>query len=317
MSAEVESEQEEKKRKYIPGLAAMLFRPRPDWTITKAREMYGKRTGNIGEFARNSVIYEDCVEGMKRIPDESIDLVVADPPFGIDFSGKGTLYNRDADLVIEGYREVADGYLEFSLKWISELPRIMKNDATAYVFSGWTNLDYVLIAARMSGLTLLNQIIWKYQFGVFTRTKFVTSHYNILVLVKNPQEYYFHKIEHYPLDVWEIPRKYRRGEEKNGTTLPKEVVQKCIDFSSKPGDLVFDPFMGNGTTAVVAKENFRHFLGFELNKKLREVIEENIKSAETGIEYTPYSSRVPRPEELKEKYPKAYRVYLEQKRGER
>ncbi len=302
-----------KKRKYIPGLAAMKFRPRPDWLIPKAQEMCDNRIREVPGFGIDKVHYEDCIAGMQRMPKKCVDLIIADPPFGIDFSGKDAMYNRKSNLVIDGYHEVGNEYRSFSVDWISELPRIMKDDASAYVFSGWNNLEHVLAAARLAGLTLLNQIIWQYQFGVFTRTKYVTSHYNVLLLVKDLEKYYYHKIEHYPLDVWEIPRRYRRGKEKNGTVLPVEVVRKCIDFSSKPGDLVFDPFMGNGTTAVVAKENFRHFLGFELNENLRDLITENLNATTVGKEYTPYASRLPTPEDLKKKYPRAYKIYMKSK----
>ncbi|NHI94471.1 MAG: hypothetical protein EAX96_18415 [Candidatus Lokiarchaeota archaeon] len=88
-------------------------------------------------------------------------------------------------------------------------------------------------------------MIWKYQFGVFSKKKFVTSHYQILFAVKNSNKYFFNKIEHYPLDIWEISRIYRHEEQKNCTKLPEEVVEKCINFCSKLGELVFDPLFGN------------------------------------------------------------------------
>ena len=74
-------------------------------------------------------------------------------------------------------------------------------------FSGWTNLGDILSAVKKSGLVVVNHVIWKYQFGVFTERKFVTSHYHVLFLAKT-KNYYFNKIMHYPLDVWEINRTY-------------------------------------------------------------------------------------------------------------
>ncbi len=188
----------------------------------------------------------------------------------------------------------------------------MKSHASAYIFSGWTNLESILTAAREAGLHLVNHVIWKYQFGVFTRRKFVTSHYHVLFLVKNQRKYFFNKIEHYPLDVWEINRTYRFQQQKNGTVLPVELIARCIDFSSKPGDLVLDPFMGNGTTAVASLMNFRHFFGFEINESLKPVIESNLSMITPGESYRPYSDRLPSIEELKEKYPQAYKLYMEQ-----
>ncbi len=300
-----------RRKKYIPGLAAFKFEPRGKWSKEEAKRLYDEATCPF-PFKWDTVSFQDCIYGLEKIPDSSVDLIIADPPFGIDFSGKEGIYNRESTFVVDDYQEVKGDYYNFSYKWISKLPRIMKERSSVYIFSGWTNLEYILTAARHAGLTLLNHIIWKYNFGVFTRKKFVTSHYHILLYVKNPEKYYFHKIEHYPEDVWEIDRKYKRGKEKNGTTLPIEVVQRCIDFNTKPGDVILDPFMGNGTTAVAAKGSFRHFYGFEINEKLKPIIDQNISNMKTGSLFIPYKERLPSPEELKEKYPKAYKVYIEE-----
>jgi len=93
------------------------------------------------------------------------------------------------------------------------------------------------------------------------------------------------------------------GQKKNGTKLPENIVMRAINFSSKPGDLVFDPFMGNGTTAMSAKMTFRHFVGFEQNEKMRAIIEENIAAIKLGQEYRPYHTFLPSTEELAAKYP--------------
>lgn len=105
------------------------------------------------------------------------------------------------------------------------------------------------------------------------------------------------------------------NEKKNGTKLPIELVQRIIDFSSKPGDLVLDPFIGNGTTAVTAKLNYRHFFGFEKNSKMKSVIEHNIEQAKLGDNYISYSKRLPKPEDLAKRdtsYKKAYQIYLQE-----
>ncbi|MBI4258129.1 MAG: site-specific DNA-methyltransferase [Thaumarchaeota archaeon] len=276
-----------RKNRYVPDLAAARFRPTEDWSTEEAKERY---YAIKFPFEVDAVLYEDCIRGLKRLPQESVNVVIADPPFGLNFTGKETIYNRDERLVREGYREVEEDYFEFSLKWIKEIPRIMKKSGSAWIFSGWTNLAAILNAARETGLILTNHIIWKYQFGVFTKRKFVTSHYHVLFLTKGP-DYYFNKVMHYPLDVWDIKRTYHRGEIKNSTKLPEDLIARCIDFTSRPGDLVLDPFMGNGTTAVAAKGSFRHYLGFEINETMKEVIEANIRSTKLGGFYVPYGQR--------------------------
>ncbi|MFO8018322.1 MAG: site-specific DNA-methyltransferase [Promethearchaeia archaeon] len=303
---------EDHKKKYQAGMAQLDFKPDFDWNKKETEELYHNAEFDINV---DHIDYQNCIKGMKNLPDSSIDLVIADPPFGIDFDKIGSQYNRDEKFVVEGYNEVEMDYDQFTLNWIKELPRIMKNTGSAYIFSGWTNLLDVLMAIKKTDLTLVNHIIWKYQFGVFTRKKFVTSHYHILFLVKDGDQYFFNKIIHYPEDVWELPRKYRPGQRKNSTKLPEKVVTRCIDFSSKPGDLILDPFMGNGTTAVCAKGNYRHFYGFEMNENLKEIIEENLQSVSVGQFYKPYITYKPSPEELAEKYP-AVRRYLEKRKRE-
>lgn len=275
-----------RKNPYIPNLAAAHFKPSHDWSREEAEELYENNSRDT-----DRIFFGDCVAGMKNLSPESIDCVVADPPFGLSFTGREGIYNRDSRFVKEGYREVETDYSAFSASWIGELPRIMKTTATAWIFSGWTNLFDILYAVRKSGLHIVNHIIWKYQFGVYTERKFVTSHYHLLFLAKSKERYYFNKIMHYPLDVWEINRTYRKSEAKNATKLPNELVQRCVDFTTKPGDLVFDPFMGNGTTAIVAKRNYRHYLGFELNESMEPVIKANVSAIRLGESYIPYSER--------------------------
>lgn len=283
------TQSQRKQPKYIPHKAAAEFQPTMDWTKEEAEQLYQDRDFT---FEIDVVYYSDCINGMKKLPPESIDMIIADPPFGLNFNEMEVLYNRDSDFVAEGYTDVAiDNYTEFTENWIKELPRIMKEDAGVWIFSGWTNLVDILNSLRANRLALINHIIWKYQFGVFTRRKFVTSHYHLLFAVKDEKNYFFNKIEHYPLDVWEINRGYERGTKKNATKLPTEVVQRCIDFGSKPGDVILDPFLGNGTTSSVAKGSYRHFLGYEINQELEEIISKNNNQTRLGQNYSPYSEK--------------------------
>ncbi|NPE09546.1 MAG: site-specific DNA-methyltransferase [Asgard group archaeon] len=230
----------------------------------------------------NTIYYEDCITNIpKRIDDDSIDLIIADPPFGIRFDGKGSQYNRKSEFVVSGYGEIKQAnYLEFSKAWIKAIHPILKETGSAYIFSGWTNLKDILIAIDDAGFTTQNHLIWKYQFGVFTKRKYVTSHYHILFLVKNPKKYYFNKIDHYPEDVWEIKREYLPGEKKNSTKLPDKLVEKLLLYSSQENDIVLDPFMGNGTTAVACIKHKRNYLGFEINPNAKEIIDDNISKAQ-------------------------------------
>lgn len=313
MIAEKNNTQEKHRRKYTPGLASLKFKPHY-WDPDEARELYNSYFNP--SIPQDTIIYDDCVLGMEKMPSNSVDLVIADPPFGLDFSGKGGTYNRDKDLVVDSYQEIDSDYNKFTKKWIEQIKRIMKPHATAYVFSGWNHLEDILFSARVSGLTTINHLIWKYQFGVFTKKKYVTSHYHILLFAKDHKTYFFNKMEHYPEDVWDIKRKYQKGEPKNATTLPFDVIKKCVEFSSRPGDLIFDPFMGMGTSAVVAKSLWRHYFGFEINEKMQPLVEKRINGIQDGQEYLTVEKRF---EEIynnaRKKYPLAYKIYSKELGG--
>ncbi|WP_321505204.1 site-specific DNA-methyltransferase [uncultured Methanoregula sp.] len=211
-------------------------------------------------------IYEgDALELLPKVPTGTVDLIITDPPFAIDFKAQRLNYNRKGYNVIEGYQEIAgEDYGAFTHRWMAEAARVLASSGSMYVFSGWNRLRDILEGLDAAGLTTINHLIWKYQFGVFTKKKYVTSHYHILFVVKDPKHYTFNKIDHYPEDVWVIQREYWKGKKKTPTKLPSELVKKILLYSSNPGDLVLDPFLGSGTVAVVARNEGRHFLGFEV-----------------------------------------------------
>lgn len=219
----------------------------------------------LGPF-REDVLYEgDALTLLPRVPAGTVDLIVTDPPFAIDFKAQRLNYNRKGSNVLEGYREIPqEEYGEFTRQWIAEAARVLAPAGSMYIFSGWNRLRDILEGIDTAGLTTINHLIWKYQFGVFTKKKYVTSHYHILFVVKDPKRYTFNKIDHYPEDVWVINREYWKGRKKTPTKLPSELVKKILCYSSNPGDLVLDPFLGSGTVAVVAQQEGRHFLGFEV-----------------------------------------------------
>ncbi|MDD1691245.1 MAG: site-specific DNA-methyltransferase [Methanoregula sp.] len=219
----------------------------------------------LGAFREDTLYVGDALALLPKIPEGSIDLIVTDPPFAIDFRAQRLNYNRKGSNVIEGYREIPEEeYGEFTRTWMVEAARVLAPTGSMYIFSGWNRLRDILEGIDAAGLTTVNHLIWKYQFGVFTKKKYVTSHYHILFVVKDPKQYTFNKMDHYPEDVWVINREYWKGRKKTPTKLPPELVRKILMYSSNPGDLVLDPFLGSGTVAVVAQQEGRHFLGFEI-----------------------------------------------------
>ena len=93
------------------------------------------------ELEFNKIYNMNCVEGMKHLPDNSIGLIITDPPFAIDFKAKRSNYHRKASRVLEGYNEIPkEKYYDFTVKWMREVYRILKESGSMYVFSGWNNL---------------------------------------------------------------------------------------------------------------------------------------------------------------------------------
>ena len=249
----------------------------------------------LKKLGTNKIYNKDCIVGMKTIPNEKIDLVVTDPPFAINFKAKKANYNRTASRVLSGYNEITkENYYEFTLNWMSQCFRILKESGGMYVFSGWNNLADILNAIEEIGFITVNHIIWKYQFGVVTNRKFVTSHYHCLYICKNDKKRKFFPYERFSKeeknnqgrslhykdkeDVWEIKREYWTGDEKTPTKLPAEIIKKILQYSSEEGDLVFDPFLGSGQTAVVSKLLKRNYIGFEIVKEYFDFISKRLKS---------------------------------------
>jgi site-specific DNA-methyltransferase (adenine-specific) len=221
---------------------------------------------------------------MKAIPDEKIDLVITDPPFAINFKAKKSNYNRTASRVLSGYNEIkAEDYYDFTNAWMREVYRILKKSGSMYVFSGWNNLKDILTALDDNNFTTINHIIWKYQFGVVTSKKFVTSHYHCLFVCKDNKRRRFFPYSRFKKsaktsdgqslhymdkeDVWIIKREYWTGDDKTPTKLPAEIIKKILEYSSEKKDLVLDPFLGSGQVAVISKTLGRQYLGFEIVKQ--------------------------------------------------
>jgi len=242
----------------------------------------------------NSIHNRDCIDGMKQIGSSSVDLVITDPPFAIDFRASRANYNRTQSRVLEGYNEIPrERYHDFTLGWMREVFRILKASGSMYVFSGWNNLRDILNVLDDVGFVVINHIIWKYQFGVVTKRKFVTSHYHCLYTCKNERERKFFPYSRYSKDargknggslhyrdkedVWVIKREYWNGDQKTPTKLPAELIRKILLYSSEEGDVVLDPFLGSGQVAVVSKSLSRNYIGFEIVKEYYDLARERLE----------------------------------------
>lgn len=227
----------------------------------------------------------DCVEGARKyLKDNSVDLIVTDPPFGIKGDTLHKHYNRNEKYVLDGYVEVPkEEYYEFSLSWIKEAERVLRPGGSIYIFSGYTNLRHILNALAQTNLKEINHIIWKYNFGVYTKNKYVSSHYHILYYVKPGARPTFNTYCRYSVaerdiktngslnyqdreDVWMVPKEFKRECTKNKNELPYQLLSKIVQYSSNEGDFICDFFLGGFSTVTVAMELKRKVCGFEKNE---------------------------------------------------
>jgi len=229
---------------------------------------------------------EDCISGAREhLQDNSIDLIITDPPYGICGDTLHRHYNRNEQYVVPGYVEIpCREYADFSVRWVREAERVLRPGGSIYIVSGYTNLFDILQALKQTSLVEVNHIIWKFRFGVFTRRKYISSHYHILFYEKPGGRRVFNVESRYGFfektdggrspntsdreDVWVINREYKPGQQKNKNELPHALLVKMLQYSSNEGDLVCDFFLGGFSTAKAAMGLNRRVVGFEVSEQM-------------------------------------------------
>ena len=217
----------------------------------------------------------DCLELMKGIPDGSVDLVVTDPPYLIETSGAGIYKQADKQYVKE-LCGMKDG---FSEKILDELCRIMKK------------INIYLFCSQKQIIPLLNYFVIKKQcnWNILTwhksnpvpacGNKYLTDTEFILFFREKGVKIYGEfktKFTYYVTPLNQVDKK-RYG---HPTVKPLEIVQNFILNSSETGNVVFDPFLGSGTTAIAAVNTGRHYIGFELDEKYFQIACRRLDEAE-------------------------------------
>lgn len=251
---------------------------------------------------RNQVFCEDALQGLSRLPPASVDLILADPPYGL-----GKDYGNDSDKL-----ESAD-YLQWMQQWLDLALEKLKPNGSLYIYLTWRYSPEVFVMLKQR-MTMVNEIIWDRRvpsMGGSVR-KYSSVHDTIGFFV-NGKDYYFDldairipydavtkkarsrkkfegakwlEMGFNPKDVWSVSRLHRehREREDHPTQKPLEIVERMIKASCPLGGVVLDPFMGSGTTAVAAKNCGRDFVGFELNQTYCTMIEKRLKqAAELGL----------------------------------
>jgi len=248
---------------------------------------------------KNSIIQGNSLKLLKEIPDKSIDLVFADPPYNLQL--KDTLYRPDQTAVeaVTNDWDKFDTYQtydKFCIEWLRECKRILKDGGALWVIGSYHNILRLGTSIQNLGFWILNDIIWHKTNPMpnFRGTRFTNAHETLLWCTTSRKAKYTFNYQNLKelndgkqmRSDWHIPicaGKERLRESNNQrshpTQKPEALLYRILLASSQKGDVVLDPFLGSGTTAVMAKKLQRNYIGFEQD-------ESYIKLAKKRLEQT-------------------------------
>lgn len=254
----------------------------------------------------------DCVAGMQQIPDGTIDLAFADPPFNIGYE-----YDEYDD------RLDSEKYLEWSSSWIGQVYRVLKPTGTFWLAIGDEYAAELKIEAQKLGFHCRNWVVWYYTFGVHCKNKFTRSHAHLFYFVKDPAKFTFNfsavavpsarqlvyqdtranlagrspddtwilRPQDCPTgfggdeDTWYFPRVAGTFKERagfHGCQMPEQLLGRIIRACSNEDEIVLDPFSGSSTSVAVAKKLSRRFLSFELSAEYQKLGTQRLENIEVG-----------------------------------
>lgn len=255
-----------------------------------------------------NVIHQgDCIEVMRSLPDESIDLIFIDPPYFMQTSGD---LHRTNGEVFDGVKDKwdkfvgMDEYEKFTYDYLKECRRVLKKDGAIWIIGSFQNIYTVGHIMLKLGFWILNDVIWSKPNAVpnFTGSRFQNSHETLLWCSKSKgSKYQFNYKTMKALNggkqmksVWDIGicigserLKDKDGKKLHSTQKPEKLLENIILATTVEGDVVLDPFFGTGTTGAIAKKFGRKYIGIELDPVYVEASERRIRAVETiSNEYT-------------------------------
>tara|TARA_B100000579_G_scaffold202172_1_gene165318 strand:+ start:165 stop:926 length:762 start_codon:yes stop_codon:yes gene_type:complete len=246
---------------------------------------------------KNHIYNEDCLKTLKKMKDDSVDVVITSPPYNMNLrirNGKYTSRQIVKEISTK-YTEFDDNlpiedYFNFHLKVMKELIRV--SDLIFYNVSIVTGSKRSIF--RMIGELneyLKDIIIWDKGYGQPSIQKQVLNRRSELILVFEkdyPISRQFRKKGTFDRgtleDIWEIKRE-QSGKESHQAVFPQELVATILENFSDEGDIIYDPFMGTGTTALVAKKMNRNYIGSEISKKYIKITNDRLKNSQDLFDY--------------------------------
>ena len=234
----------------------------------------------------NRIVNGNSLEILKKIPDKTFDLVFADPPYNMQIGEK---LKRPDNSKVNGVNDKWDQFLnfkhydDFCKSWLKECKRILKDNGTIWVIGTYHNIFRLGYHLQNLNYWILNDVIWRKNNPMpnFKGTRFTNAHETLIWASKNKKSKYtfnYQSLKCLNDDLqmrsdWMLPicngkeRLKKDGKKVHSTQKPEALIHRIILATTNKGDLIFDPFLGTGTTAVVAKKLGRQYFGIEKDKK--------------------------------------------------
>jgi DNA modification methylase len=249
----------------------------------------------MSHLSYNQIIHGDCLEVLKALPENSVDIVFADPPYNLQL--RSELWRPDNSFV-EGVNDLWDQFDNFSAydtfceKWLGDCKRILKDTGTIWVIGTYHNIFRIGTIMQDLGFWFLNDIIWikTNPMPNFRGVRFTNAHETMIWACKyKGAKYQFNyqamKALNEDLQMrsdWYFPictgpeRIKENGKKVHSTQKPEGLLYRIIQASTQPGDVVLDPFFGSGTTGAVAKKLGRQWIGIEKEASYVRIANERI-----------------------------------------
>jgi site-specific DNA-methyltransferase (adenine-specific) len=211
-----------------------------------------------------NLIQGDCLEVLKQLPDKSIDLILTDPPYNIDFKPQRGTFGKILNDSMQW-----DKFEEFMQPIMNELYRVLKDDSIAFFFTGFSSSSAFYKYAIQAGFTVKHKLIWvKNNFGIGYYVR--PQHEEIWFCFKGKPP-----LPKKAISSVILANKVNGIDLEHSCQKPVPLLEHLLKPFSKEGDLILDPFMGSGTTGEASLKNQRRFIGVELEGSYFETIKKN------------------------------------------
>jgi len=246
---------------------------------------------------KNKIINGDSLKELKKIPDESFDLIFADPPYNLQLRNQLIRPDRSkVDAVNDKWDQFKSFkiYDDFTFNWLKECKRVLKKNGTIWVIGSYHNIFRVGAKIQDLGFWILNDVIWNKNNPMpnFRGTRFTNAHETLIWASKDKNSKYTFNYQSLKClnddlqmrSTWSLPicsgkeRLRDKGKKVHSTQKPESLLHRVILASSNKNDFILDPFLGSGTTAVVSKKLGRIFYGIEREKTYFEAANKRLKN---------------------------------------